>query len=68
MARAPSRIVASARRSIADSEVAVQEARTAFGQGEYARATEVARSEATRLRALAKDLESATAPAARRRR
>jgi len=67
-ARAASRIVASARRSIADSEVAVQEARTAFGQGEYARATEVAGAEATRLRALAKDLESVAPPAPRRRR
>jgi len=67
-ARVPARIVAAARRSIADSEVAVQEARTAFGQGEYARATEVAGAETTRLRGLAKDLESVTAPAVRRRR
>lgn len=67
-ARVPARIVAPARRSIADDDVAVQEARTAFGQGDYAHATEVAGGATTRLRGLAKDLESATAPPSRRRR
>ena len=67
-ARVPSRIVAPARRSIDDYDLAVQEARTAFGQGEYAHATEVAGAATTRLRGLAKDLENATAPAGRRRR
>ena len=67
-ARVPARIVAPARRSIADGDLAVQEARTAFGQGEYARATEVAGTATARLRVLAKDLESATAPPPRRRR
>jgi len=66
-ARVPARVVAPARRSIADDEVAVQEARTAFGQGDFAHATEVAGAATTQLRAVAKDLESATAPAPRRR-
>jgi hypothetical protein len=67
-ARVPARVVTSARRSIADNEVAVQEARTAFGQGDFAHATEVAGAATTVLRGLAKDLDSATPPASRRRR
>ena len=67
-ARVTARVVASARRSIADNEVAVQEARTAFGQGDFAHANEVAATATTQLRGLAKDLESATAPLSRRRR
>jgi hypothetical protein len=67
-ARLPARVVAPARRSIADNEVAVQEARTAFGQGDFVHATEVAGAATTQLRALAKDLDNATTPASRRRR
>jgi hypothetical protein len=67
-ARVAAKVVASARRTIADNEVAVQEARTAFGQGDFAHATEVAGTATTQLRALAKELESATAPPSRRRR
>jgi len=67
-ARVTARVVASARRSIADNEVAVQEARTAFGQGDFAHANEVAATATAQLRGLAKDLESATAPLSRRRR
>jgi Domain of unknown function (DUF4398) len=67
-ARLPARVVAPARRSIADNEVAVQEARTAFGQGDFAHATDVAGAATTQLRALAKDLDNATTPASRRRR
>lgn len=67
-ARVSARVVASARRTVDDNEVAVQEARTAFGQGDYAHATEAAGAATTRLRGLAKDLESATAPPSRRRR
>jgi hypothetical protein len=67
-ARVTARVVASARRSIADNEVAVQEARTAFGQGDFAHANEVAATATTQLRGLAKDLESANAPLSRRRR
>jgi hypothetical protein len=67
-ARLAAKVVASARRTIADNEVAVQEARTAFGQGDFAHATEVASAATTQLRALAKELESATAPPSRRRR
>ena len=67
-ARVAARVVTTARRSIADNDVAVQEARTAFGQGDFAHATEVAAAATTHLRTLAKDLESATAPPSRRRR
>ena len=67
-ARVAAKVVAAARRTIADNEVAVQEARTAFGQGDFAHATEVASAATTQLRALAKDLENATAPPSRRRR
>jgi Domain of unknown function (DUF4398) len=67
-ARVAARVVTTARRSIADNDVAVQEARTAFGQGDFTHATEVAAAATTHLRALAKDLESATAPPSRRRR
>ncbi|HMJ83832.1 MAG TPA: DUF4398 domain-containing protein [Vicinamibacterales bacterium] len=67
-ARVAAKVVAAARRTIADNEVAVQEARTAFGQGDFAHATEVASAATTQLRALAKELESATAPPSRRRR
>jgi hypothetical protein len=67
-ARVQARVVTSARRSIADNEAAVQEARTAFGQGDFAHATEAAGTATTQLRGLAKELESAAAPASRRRR
>jgi hypothetical protein len=67
-ARVPSRIVTPARRSIADGDLTVQEARTAFGQGDYARATEVAAAATANLRGLAKELEATTGPAGRRRR
>jgi hypothetical protein len=67
-ARVAARVVAPARRSIADNEVAVQEARTSFGQGDFAHATEIAGAATAQLRGLAKDLESATAPPSRRRR
>jgi Domain of unknown function (DUF4398) len=67
-ARVAAKVVTLARRSIADNEVAVQEARTAFGQGDFAHASEVAAAATTQLRGLAKDLESATAPSSRRRR
>jgi hypothetical protein len=67
-ARVAAKVVALAHRSIADNEVAVQEARTAFGQGDFAHATEAAGAATTHLRALAKDLENATAPPSRRRR
>jgi hypothetical protein len=67
-ARVQARVVTSARRSIADNEAAVQEARTAFGQGDFTHATEAAGTATTQLRGLAKDLENAIAPASRRRR
>ena len=66
-ARAPARVLTPARRAIADNDRAVQEARTSFGQGAYASATEAAATATTRLRGVARDLESAAAPAPRRR-
>jgi uncharacterized protein DUF4398 len=66
-ARAPARVLAPARRAIADSDRAVQEARTSFGQGAYASAAEVAVDATTRLRAVAHDLENSAVPAPRRR-
>ena len=67
-AHVAARVITPARRSIADNEVAVQEARTAFGQGDFSHATEAAGTATTQLRGLAKELESAAAPASRRRR
>ena len=66
-ARASARVLAPARRAIADNDLAVQEARTAFGQGAYASAIEAAAAATTRLQGAARDLENAAAPAPRRR-
>ena len=66
-ARAAARILTPARRAIADADLAVQEARTAFGQGAYANANEAAAATTTRLHGVVRDLESAAAPAPRRR-
>jgi hypothetical protein len=66
-ARAAARVLTPARRAIADADVAVQEARTTFGQGAYASVIEVANAETTRLRGVARDLESTAGPAPRRR-
>jgi hypothetical protein len=64
---APPRMLASARRALADGETAVQEARTTFGAGDYLRATDAAHAVTARLRASAHDLDTATASASRRR-
>lgn len=66
-ARAPARLLAPARRAIADNDRDVQEARTSFGQGAYAVVIEAAGAATTRLHGVARDLESAAAPAPRRR-
>ena len=66
-ARAPIRPVAVARRAIADGDTAVQKARTAFGQGDFLAVVEAAHAATARLQGATRDLEAATAPAARRR-
>jgi hypothetical protein len=66
-ARAPAKVLAPARRAIADTDRAVQEARTSFGQGAYASAAEAAADATTRLRAVAHDLENSAAQPPRRR-
>jgi Domain of unknown function (DUF4398) len=66
-ARVPARVLAPARRVIADEDLAVQEARTAFGQGAYANAIEAASAATTRLRGVTRSLENASAAAPRRR-
>lgn len=67
-ARASARLLAQPRRTIADGEQALQEARAAFQQGDYHSVTDVAGPVTSRLRATARDLEAAAAPASRRRR
>ncbi len=66
-ARAAARPVAAARRAIADGDTTVQEARTQFGQGDYLAVAATAAAATARLRAVTRDLEAATPPAARRR-
>jgi hypothetical protein len=66
-ARVPAKVLAPARRIIADTDLAVQEARTAFGQGAYASVIEAAGAANTRLRDVARDLDTAIGPSARRR-
>jgi len=66
-ARVPARVLAPARRVIADEDLAVQEARTAFGQGAYANAIEAASAATTRVRGVTRSLENASAAAPRRR-
>jgi hypothetical protein len=67
-ARAPAKTVAAARHAITEIDSAVQEARTAFGQGAYANAIEAAGAATTRLHDVARDLEAAVGPPAHRRR
>ena len=66
-ARTPARILVPARRAIADVDLAVQEARTAYGQGSFASANEAAVAATARLRGVVRELETAAAPASRRR-
>ena len=67
-ARAPQRILADARRKIADGEQAVQKARAAFGHGDYPAVTRTTVAASARLHATARDLETAAASSGRRRR
>jgi hypothetical protein len=66
-ARSPVRVLTPARRAIADADLAVQEARTAFGQGAYASVIESATAITTRLRGVVRDLDGGAASAPRRR-
>jgi hypothetical protein len=55
-ARAPSRTLATARKSIADGETAMQEAHTTFDSGDYVAAMEASRAAAAHLRETSRDL------------
>jgi hypothetical protein len=66
-ARLRPKIVAPARRAIGAGDRSLQEARTAFAQGDYLTARDTARGATTRLTAAARDLESATPAPVRRR-
>jgi hypothetical protein len=67
-ARVSPRMLADARRLIADSDETLQKARAAFQAGNYAEVGDTIAGTTTRLLATARDLETATASAARRRR
>ena len=65
--RAPARVLAAARKAIDYGESGVQEARTAFDQGDYPRAIDTARAVPAQLGPAIHDLEAAPAVGARRR-
>jgi hypothetical protein len=67
-ARASVRTLSEARRSVADVDKALQEARTAFDQGNYRDLTSVMKGSTARLAAADRDLDAAADPASRRRR
>src|SRR5439155_2199658 len=67
-ARTPARALAPARRTIDDCDRALQETRTAFGQGAYAGVIESAGATTTRLRGVSHDLDALSSAAPRRRR
>ena len=66
-ARTSTRAVSVSRRTITDSDTAVQKARTAFAQGLYLDAVSTATAATAGLKAAAHDLEAATTPGAHRR-
>jgi hypothetical protein len=66
--RLPARALAGPRRTIADAERLVQEARSALDRGDYAKASASAASANTALKGAARDLDAAAAAAGRRRR
>ena len=68
MAHVAPRTLADARRLIADGDATLQKARTAFNAGRYADVEDTVAGTTTRLLATARDLESAAAAGARRRR
>lgn len=67
-AKLPARALGEPRAAIADAEGRVQEARSAFEQGDYGPVTSKASSVVTDLAKTMRDLEALTSPAVRRRR
>jgi len=65
---APWRVVAGPRKVIDDADMTVQEARAEFARGDYRAVVETLRETEPRLRAAARDLDSAMGGAARRKR
>ena len=68
VSKVQARILAESRSNIAAGEGRVQEARTAFEQGNFEAASAAASQAATALAQTARDLDALVAPAARRRR
>jgi hypothetical protein len=66
--RTPARTVSAARKTLADAERRLQEARTAFGAGDYPAARDKASSISAPVAAALKDLDAAGSAPARRRR
>jgi hypothetical protein len=67
-AHASPKLLNSARRSIADGETAVQEARTALNEGDYRSAIERSRTITTQLQGTSRDLQAVPTSGTRRRR
>lgn len=67
-ARVPRSTLTRGRQAIEDAETAVQEARTALGRGDYRGAVDVSAKATATLRQISRDLRSAAAPPAHRRR
>ena len=67
-ARLPARVIDPTADTIDQLDRQVQEARTAFGKGEYGEATKGASAATEALAALTRDLDAAMRPATRRRR
>jgi uncharacterized protein DUF4398 len=64
----PAKTLDRSRTEIADADNAVQEARTAFGAGNYAASIDRARQTTASLKGITKDLQTAAAAPARKRR
>ena len=67
-ARTRPKVLTPVRRSLAAAERSLQEARTAYGQGDYLAARETARAASSRLSEATRDLDAISPPPARRRR
>jgi hypothetical protein len=67
-AHASPKLLNSARRSIADGETVVQEARTALNEGDYRSAIERSRTITTQLQGTSRDLQAVPTSGTRRRR
>ena len=61
-------LLSAARRTIADGETAVQEARTAMNEGDYRRAIDRSRSAAASLQGTTRDLDAVPTSGTRKRR